>query len=400
MYADGFRDLPLAEKTLIWHLYQAALAGRDIFYDQKHARSLEMRDVLEAIIAAPGIEPKTYAEILRYTKLFWINSGPYNNKSARKFVLTCTAEAFAAAAHTAARAGARFATAAGETLDQLLARLNPMFFDPAVDPMVTAKTPEAGVDILSASANNLYVDVSMEDLAGFREQFPLNSRLVKRNGLVMEEVYRADGRYGGQISAVIRHLEAAIPFATEPMAQALRALIRYLPDRQGQRSRGVRHRVGRRTNRHRSTRSTASSKCTSTRAASRARGRALCSTSTATRPRACRSSPPPRRGSRSGCRGTPGIATQNVRGITANAIDVVLETGDAGPVTAIGINLPNDQRVRERYGSKSVSLANVRDANDKSMLPEFRTEFSWSHRGGGSIRALERSWRRVDDEHA
>ena len=57
LYADGFRDLPLAEKTLIWHLYQAALAGRDIFYDQKHARSLEMRDVLEAIIAAPGIEP-------------------------------------------------------------------------------------------------------------------------------------------------------------------------------------------------------------------------------------------------------------------------------------------------------------------------------------------------------
>src|SRR5262245_57422023 len=46
LYADGFRDLPLAEKTLTWHLYQAALSGRDIFYDQKHARSLEMRDVL------------------------------------------------------------------------------------------------------------------------------------------------------------------------------------------------------------------------------------------------------------------------------------------------------------------------------------------------------------------
>ena len=134
LYADGFRDLPLAEKTLIWHLYQAALAGRDIFYDQKHARSLEMRDVLEAIIAAPGIEPGTYAEILRYTKLFWINSGPYNNKSARKFVLTCTSEAFAAAAHAAAKAGATFPTANGETLDQLLARLNPMFFDPGRRP--------------------------------------------------------------------------------------------------------------------------------------------------------------------------------------------------------------------------------------------------------------------------
>ena len=53
VYADGFQALPLKEKTLIWHLYQAALAGRDIFYDQRYAPSLEMRDVLEAIITHP-----------------------------------------------------------------------------------------------------------------------------------------------------------------------------------------------------------------------------------------------------------------------------------------------------------------------------------------------------------
>src|ERR1700682_4229334 len=52
LYADGFRRLPLKEKTLTWHLYQAALAGRDIFYDQRYAHNLEMRDVLEAIVAA------------------------------------------------------------------------------------------------------------------------------------------------------------------------------------------------------------------------------------------------------------------------------------------------------------------------------------------------------------
>src|SRR5215475_11874285 len=56
VYADGFRDLPLRDKTLAWHLYQAALAGRDIFYDQRYAHNLEMRDVLEAIVASltPG----------------------------------------------------------------------------------------------------------------------------------------------------------------------------------------------------------------------------------------------------------------------------------------------------------------------------------------------------------
>jgi dipeptidyl-peptidase-3 len=69
---------------------------------------------------------------------------------------------------------------------------------------------------------------------------------------------------------------------------------------------------------------------------------------------------------------------QGVQGITANAIDVVVETGDSGPVTPVGINLPNDQAIRERYGSKSVSLSNVNDAYDKSTLPEFRSEFSWT----------------------
>ena len=68
----------------------------------------------------------------------------------------------------------------------------------------------------------------------------------------------------------------------------------------------------------------------------------------------------------------------DVVGVTARAIDVVVETGEAGPMTAIGINLPNDQRIRERYGSKSVSLANINEAYEKSQLPAFRREFCWS----------------------
>jgi len=67
-----------------------------------------------------------------------------------------------------------------------------------------------------------------------------------------------------------------------------------------------------------------------------------------------------------------------VQGITANAVDVVIETGDSGPVTPVGINLPNDQKIRERYGSKSVSLSNINEAYDKSTLPEFRSEFAWA----------------------
>ena len=76
LYADGFASLPLREKTLICHLSQAAIAGRDIFIDQKHRHALEMRGILEAIVTHPqGVDAATLAEIQRYTKLFWINNG-------------------------------------------------------------------------------------------------------------------------------------------------------------------------------------------------------------------------------------------------------------------------------------------------------------------------------------
>lgn len=68
----------------------------------------------------------------------------------------------------------------------------------------------------------------------------------------------------------------------------------------------------------------------------------------------------------------------DVVGVTARAIDVIVETGEAGPVTAIGVNLPNDQRIREVYGSKSMMLANITEAYEKSQLPAFRREFCWS----------------------
>src|SRR3954453_19320052 len=165
LYADGFRALPRREKTLVWHLGQAAIAGRDIFYDQRYAHNLVMRDVLEEIVThGASIDRAVFDEIARYTKLFWINTGPYNNLTARKFVLTCTPEAFAEAARTADRAGARFPLENGETLDALLARLQPLFFDADVDPTITSKTPRAGKDIITASANNLYVGLTAQDL--------------------------------------------------------------------------------------------------------------------------------------------------------------------------------------------------------------------------------------------
>ncbi|MGH9328879.1 MAG: hypothetical protein ACRD09_00420, partial [Vicinamibacterales bacterium] len=228
LYADGFEALPLKEKTLIWHLYQAAIAGRDIYYDQRYRHNLEMREVLEQILThASGIDQATLDEIKRYTKLFWLNTGPYNNLTARKFVLKTTPDAFAAAAKQASANGAAFPLTGGETLDAMLARLRPMFFEVSFDPIVTNKTPGPGKDILASSANNLYVGVTMKDLEGFTEKYGLNSRLAKRDGKLVEEVYKRGGRHSRGIERIIGHLEAAAGFATEPMARALRALARW-----------------------------------------------------------------------------------------------------------------------------------------------------------------------------
>ena len=378
LYADGFGRLPLKEKTLIYHLTQAALAGRDIFYDQRYAHNLEMRDVLEAIVSHPnGVDPQTLAAIQRYTKLFWINTGPYNNLTAQKFVLTCTPEAFAAAAHAAEKAGAKFPSASGETLDQLLARLKPLFFDPNVDPMVTAKTPPPGKDILAASSNNLYAGVTMKDLESFREAHPLNSRLLKQNGKLVEEVYKEGGRYGKPIGAIIRHLQAAIPFATPDMAKALQALIAFYQsgetkDREAYDIAWVQDKA--------SPVDTINGFIEVYLDARGIKGawEGLVFYVNADKTTEIQKLAREAQWFEDRMPWDTKYRKQGVQGITANAIDVVIETGDSGPVTPVGINLPNDQAIRERYGSKSVSLSNVNEAYDKSTLPAFRSEFAWT----------------------
>ena len=378
LYADGFDALPLPDKTLIWHLYEAAIAGRDIFYDQKYAHSLEMRDILEAVVShSSGIDAATLAEIQRYTKLFWINSGPYNNLTAQKFVLKCTPEAFVNAVHASQVAGAQFTPPAGETVDQMLARLKPMFFDENFEPSVTTKTPPKGQDVLTASHNNLYVGITAKEAQEIKESYPLNSRLVKKPGAVVEEIYYADGRYGPQIKEIIKHLQAAVPLATEPMAKALNALIKW-------------YQTGEAADRKAYDIAWVEDKASPVDTINGFTEVYL--------------DPLGRKGAwealvfyvnQQKTEGIKKLATnaqwfedrmpwdakyrkQGVQGITANAIDVVIETGDSGPITPIGINLPNDESVREKNGSKSVSLSNVNEAYDKSTDSNFRSEFAWT----------------------
>ncbi|HEX7487248.1 MAG TPA: hypothetical protein VF332_13930 [Vicinamibacterales bacterium] len=378
LYADGFSALPLRDKVLVWHLYNAALAGRDIFYDQRYAHNLEMRELLEEIVTHPaGIDAGTLAEIVRYTKLFWLNIGPFSNITSRKFVLACTPEAFRAAAFHAASHGARFPLREGESVAALLQRLEPLFFDSSFEPICTSKTPGAGRDILEASANNLYQGVTMADLAGFEERHPLNSRLVRRGDRLTEEVYRIGGRYGKEIAAIVGHLEAAIPYASVPMAAALDALARF-------------YRTGEDEDRQAYDIAWVSDRASLVDAINGfievyldARGikgawEGLVFYVNHDKTEAIRTLAREAQWFEDHMPWDPAYRKQSVMGVTGNAVDVVVETGHAGPVTPIGINLPNDQHVRERHGSKSVSLSNVSEAYEKSTPRGFRSEFSWT----------------------
>jgi len=379
MYADGFRDLAVRDKLLVWHLAQAAIAGRDIFYDQRYVHNLEMRDVLEAILRhADAIGDRdTLDAIASYTKLFWINTGPYNNLTARKFVPTCAPDAFARVVHAAARAGARFPQRHGESLDAMLARLEPLFFDPTVDPSVTCKTPPPGQDLLAASANNLYEGVTMADLDTFEEQYALNSRLVKRDGRLVEEVYRTGGRYAAQIEAIVGHLRNALPYAPEATARALQALIAFYTT--GEDADRIAYDVAWVQDRS-SAVDTINGFIEVYLDARSIKGawEALVFYVNHEKTQQIRTIASHAQWFEDHMPWDARYRKTGATGVTANAIDVVIETGESGPVTPVGINLPNDQTIRERYGSKSVSLSNVNEAYDRSTMPEFRTEFSWT----------------------
>ncbi len=377
LYADGFENLSLREKALVWHLYQAAIAGRDIYYDQRHRHNLGMRHLLEALIRHPeGIPAETMAEITRYTKLFWINTGPYNNLTARKFLFNLDRARLIEAMEIAGSNGADFKLDPTETIAKRVEMYARMFFDPDFEPMVTSKTPGEDQDILESSANNFYVGVTMADLDGFDEQHQLNSRLVKKDGTLVEQVYKVGGMYDHEITNVVRHLRNAVPFAPAPFARALEALIRFYEtgldsDREAFDIAWVQNRD-----------SAVDTMNGFIEVYMDARGmkgswEGLVYYTNPEKTSKIRALAEHAQWFEDHLPIDTRYRKPTVQGVSAQAIEVVVEAGDSGPITPIGVNLPNDQRIREKYGSKSVSLSNVLDAYERALPDSYRQEFAW-----------------------
>ena len=383
-YAEGFEKLTLKEKTFCYYLSQAAIAGRDIYFDQRSKHGLEVKRLLEAIYPhLEGVDADARSKIIEYTKLFWTNSGFYDNMSALKFTPACTFEEFASAVKFAVSHCATI-DVRNESIDQILARLQRVIFDPDFEKSCTNKTP--GVDIIEESFNNFYEGVTFDEVERWaksgNEKYPLNSKVVKENGKIVEKVWRAGGDgiapglYAEELSNVIAYLEKASPFAcSESQQDVIRKLIAFF--RTGEQADFDAYNIAWVKDNSRidfiigfievyvdarGHKGGYEGIVYYTDPDQAERMNKLASLAEYFEAKA------PWKDE---------YKKSNIKPPIVNMINVVCETGDAGPITAIGINLPNSQAIRQEYGSKSVSIANIMRAYDMAQGDEILNEFAY-----------------------
>jgi len=218
--AGSFKDLTPRQQALAYWLSQAAIAIDPIFYDQLSRFGLRERRVLETVMAhSDKVDGELYKRIADFTKLFWANKGNHNEQTGQKFLPKFSAQELK---HAVAQCGR-------SDLDADVDALSPSFFDAGFEPMITAKSPEGDKDIIQASSNNFYLGVKLADLKGFQERYRLNSRVVKRDGKLVEEVYRAapGGLYAQYLTKANGYLKKAQAYADADQAKAIGDLIRY-----------------------------------------------------------------------------------------------------------------------------------------------------------------------------
>ncbi len=385
IYGDGFEKLTAKQRLVAYHLAEAGIAGDPIFYDQISDYGLALKQLLEGIWThAEGIEPAALQKIKKYTELVWIQHGNYNLDSARKFLPEFTPEELRAAAHTAQRNGARLGADSPQELDELLQRLSRPIFDPDYKPVLTAKAPPPGKDAITASGNNLYAGLTRAEVESFQGQHELNSRLAKVNGKIVEQVYRAGtpdgkvppGRYAEYLKRSIEHLELAAQNAEPEQAEVIRKLIRYYQT--GEKADWYDYNI-------------AWLKLGTAvdfiqgfvevyldPLGAKGAWESVVSFVDTGQTQLMRSLGENAQYFEDRAPWKDEYKKQGVQPPVANVITVVSETGDAGPVSPSGINLPNEQDIRQKYGTKSVLLFNVSTAFAEAAGQKAAEEFSSS----------------------
>jgi dipeptidyl-peptidase-3 len=224
--AKSFNNLSPQQQALAYWLSRSSIAIDPIIYDQLSRFGLRQKRVLEAVVSNKSrVDPAIYGKVSDFTKLFWANKGNHNETTAQKFLPKFTADDLK---HALDQAGHK-------DLVPEVDALAPSLFDAEFEPLITAKSPRGGKDIIQSSANNFYFGVTLADLKNFTEHYRLNSQVVNENGKLVEKVYRAgtpDGRvppglYAQYLKKANESLEKARAYASPSQAKTIADLIRY-----------------------------------------------------------------------------------------------------------------------------------------------------------------------------
>lgn len=404
----GFDELTLRQKTLIYHLSQASLLGRDILWDQNGRFNLRLRRILEAVYThfSGDRSSADFAAFAVYMKRVWFSNGIHHHYGCEKFQPGFTQE-FLHQALEQLQAG--HIALGYNSLEALEQELFPVIFDPSVMPKRVNQA--AGEDLLLTSACNYYApgitQAEAEEFYAHRkaegdQQHPImygmNSRLERAaDGSLHENVWRADGMYGAAIRQIVQMLSRAIPYAENERQQSvIRKLIEFyetgnlavfdaytilwVEETEGEVdfTNGFTEVYGDplglkaswegyvNYTDHQATR----------------RAQALSRNAQWFEDH----SPVDARFKKPLC-----------RGVSAKVINAAILGGDLYPSSAIGINLPNSNWVRAEHGSKSVTIANLTHAYDEAARGNgFRNEFADSTQ---TVSMMDRYGSVCDDLH-
>lgn len=384
----GFDELTLRQKTLIYHLSQASLLGRDILWDQNGRFNLRLRRILEAVYThfSGDRSSADFAAFAVYMKRVWFSNGIHHHYGCEKFQPGFTQEFLHQALEQLQAEHIALGYSSLEALEQ---ELFPVIFDPSVMPKRVNQA--AGEDLLLTSACNYYAPgITQAEAEEFYarqkaegdQQHPImygmNSRLERAaDGSLHENVWRADGMYGAAIRQIVQMLSQAIPYAENERQQSvIRKLIEFyetgnlavfdaytilwVEETEGEVdfTNGFTEVYGDplglkaswegyvNYTDHQATR----------------RAQALSRNAQWFEDH----SPVDARFKKPLC-----------RGVSAKVINAAILGGDLYPSSAIGINLPNSNWVRAEHGSKSVTIANLTHAYDEAARGNgFRNEFA------------------------
>ncbi|SHL12342.1 dipeptidyl-peptidase 3 family protein [Hymenobacter psychrotolerans] len=388
----GFEALSAQQKELLYYLYEAALSGRDIIYDQNYKHNLRVLRTLEAVWAA-NEERRTASTnqqqighangFATYAKRVWFSNGIHHHYSTRKFVPECTPAYFKELIF--ATDSKLLPLEKGESVNQFVATMTPILFDPNV--AAKRVNQEAGKDLLKTSAMNFYEGVSQAEAEAYYKKkinpkdpqpisYGLNSKLVKdKQGVVQERVWRTEGMYGRALKQVVLWLNKAVEVAETPEQKlALQKLVEYYQS--GDLKKWDEYNIAW-VHDTKSLTDVVNGfiEVYGDPLGYRASYESVVSFKDLEATKRIKAIGDEAQWFEDNSPIKPEHKKKNVVGITAKVITTVVEAGDAAPSTPIGINLPNANWIRKEHGSKSVNLGNIVDAYGAAdaggMLEEF-----------------------------